>query len=281
MATWRPFPYVEDAYRYGVGDLRARWNRLHAGGCEWFPGERDVDGFLRCHPGVAALAGDAADAAELLQQAWIAYHAGAFWEAVQLGDAVGPLGADVANRATCAYATHLAADEERDALLEHVVARAMREQMVLPDAPGGYYFHALALASRVRHSEGRSAISQELCSRIRSMLEMALQRAPQHADTHLALGIFHAELIARKGSVMGAIGHGVRREKGLEHFETALRLNPESVTVRREFAQGLLQMFGRSRQDEALDLYEQALRCVVADATERLELELVRSVLVQ
>jgi len=69
----------------------------------------------------------------------------------------------------------------------------------------------------------------------------------------------------------------VKREAALEHFDTALKLFPESAIARIEYAQGLRLLFPGRRDADAQRLWREAAACVPADAAERLDVELARS----
>ena len=98
-----------------------------------------------------------------------------------------------------------------------------------------------------------------------------------HADAHIGLGAYHAEVINKIGSLVGGLTYGASTDSGVKHFESALKLNPHSVIARIEYANGLVMMFGKSRMAQATRLYADAAKCVAADAAERLDIELARS----
>ena len=70
---------------------------------------------------------------------------------------------------------------------------------------------------------------------------------------------------------------GAKKNLGVEHFETALKLNPDSAIARIEFANGLAMMFGSSRIKDAERYYREAANCKPADAMEWLDVESAKS----
>jgi len=68
-----------------------------------------------------------------------------------------------------------------------------------------------------------------------------------------------------------------KMESAIEHFETALKIFPESPIAHMEHANGLLRLFGKARIDEATRLYEAAAALRPMDAMERLDVELAKS----
>jgi tetratricopeptide (TPR) repeat protein len=274
------FPFTDKAYTRAGGALREAWPRLHEGDREVFP---DAAGLKRLVAAHKALAPDCGmdKAAAQLQEAWRAYHAGAFGEAIERGLAVGLLGSNVANKASNIYATYLEGDEARKlALFQQAAARAEALQEAAPSLPNAWYFHAQALG---RYSQGISvakALAEGLAARVRASLERALALDEKHAEAHIAFGSYHAEIVAKVGAILAGLTYGAKREAALSHFETALKLLPHSAIARIEYANGLAMLFGRARLADARRLYAEAAKCEPQDAMERLDVEQARAELV-
>jgi len=81
----------------------------------------------------------------------------------------------------------------------------------------------------------------------------------------------------KAGGIIAGMTYGAKKDRALEHFEAAIRLFPESAIARIEYANGLLLLFGKSREAQAVKLYREAAACTPADAMERLDVELARS----
>ena len=247
---WTKLPHPDQSFAYAGAALKKHWARLHAGDCEPFPDDGEV------------------------QDAWRSYHAGDFGHAVELGLACGLPGYAVANKAATVYASYLEPDEERKlALLLEAAQRCEEQQKAMPAYVNGWYLHAFALG---RYSQGISvlkALAEGLGGKIKHSLTQAIALEPKHADAHIALGAYHAEVIDKVGALVGGLTYGAKKSVGVEHFETALRLNPDSAIARIEFANGLAMMFGTSRVKDAERLYREAAACKPADAMEWLDVE--------
>lgn len=248
--AWTKFPHPDDAYVYTAATLKKAWPRLHAGDAEAFPKK-------------AALV-----------DAWIAFHAGEFDKAAKMGLDVGVEGYAVAHKASCMYATYLETSEKKKiAMFEEVAERCERQQLEQPDNPAGYYWHAYALG---RYAQGISivkALAQGIAPKVRASLDKTIKLAPKHADAHIALGAFHAEIINSVGAMIGGLTYGVKKEEGYKAFKKALELHPDSAIGRTEFANALVTLDGKKKMDEAVKLYEEAAAVEPQDAMERLDVE--------
>ena len=252
MAEWTAFPYAGD-YVFDAAAVKKQWARLHAGDAEPLPKDAKV------------------------LQAWALFHSGEFQKAMDLGLKIGGAGLTVANKAACVYATYLEKREQTrlDLYLE-VAQRAAAQAEQDPQNINAHYWHAYALA---RYSQGISvarALAQGLGSKVKAELENVIKLEPKHADAHIALGAFHAEVIDKVGALIGVMTYGARKETGLGLFQQALKLNLESALGMVEYANAMLMLEGEKMMKEATRLYRQASRATPVDAMERLDVEMAR-----
>ncbi len=254
IAGWKRFPHADKAYVYDGTALKKHWARLHRGDREPYPDD------------------------EQAQEAWRLYHQGEFQQACALGLSLGLPGYAVANKAATIYATYLEDNGKKKlALFEEAAARGEEQMAKMPKYPNGYYFHALALG---RYSQGISvakALAQGLGAKVRDALAQSLKLNPEHADAHIALGAFHAEVIGKVGAMVGGLTYGAKKEAAVEHYEKALKLNPDSAIARIEYANGLVMLFGEAKMKQAEKLYHEAAACKPMDAMERLDVEAARA----
>lgn len=274
---WKPFPYDCTPFAYKGASLYKHWSRLHRGDREPYPDEDTLGRMVSAYPRLKPRATLKATAGAL-QDAWRAFHRGDYGKAVAGGLAIGPLGFGVANKAAILYATYLeeTGDAKREQLLE-AAHRAEEIQSIAPDLANGWYFHAQALGRYGQHISVTKALADGLSGKVKESLERTLKVEPRHADAHIALGLYHALVIHKLGSLVGRLTYGASTEDGLKHFRTALKLNPDSAIARIEYANGLAMMYGKAKMAEAVRLYEEAAGCAAADATERLDVELAKA----
>ncbi|MFZ3139336.1 tetratricopeptide repeat protein [Polaromonas sp.] len=252
MAQWNPFPHP-GAYAFDAASLKKNWARLHRGDCEALP----------------------ADAAVL--KAWVLFHNGEFQQAAEAGLKADGAGITVANKATCIYANYLEHKEKTKLdLFLQTVERAEAQQAADPKNANAWYWQAYALG---RYSQGISvakALAQGLGTRVKEALEQTIRLSPRHADAHIALAVFHAEVIDKVGALIGSMTYGARKDTGLAFFREALALNPGSAIAMTEYANGMVMLEGDKRMKEATGLYEQAAASEPMDAMERLDVDMAR-----
>ncbi len=253
MAKWTAFPYDAADYTYDAAALKKRWSRLHAGDVEPFPKDDKV------------------------LAAWALFHAGEFHKAYDAGLKAGGAGVTVANKAQAIYANYLEKSEQtRLAMFQEVIDRAGQQAAAEPRNPNAHYWMAYALG---RYSQGISvtkALAQGLGGKVKSALETTIQLAPRHADAHIALGAFHAEVIDKVGKLLGKT-QGADTATGLKMYKEALKLNPTSAIAMIEYANGLVMLEGDKKMKEAEKLYADAAACEPKDAMERLDVEAAKA----
>lgn len=253
MAKWNTFPHTGD-YQFDAASVKKQWARLHTGDAEPQPKDAEV------------------------LKAWTLFHNGDFQKAAEAGLKAGGSGITVANKATAIYATYLEPKEKTKLdLFMEVAARAEAQAAETPDNANAWYWHAYALG---RYSQGISvakALAQGLGGKVKESLEKAIKLSPRHADAHIALGAFHAEVIDKVGSLIGSMTYGAKKDTGLKLFQEALRLNPGSAIAMVEYANAMVMLDGDKKIKEATKLYEQAAAATPVDAMERLDVEMAKA----
>src|SRR5690606_40443348 len=96
--------------------------------------------------------------------------------------------------------------------------------------------------------------------KVRKALEKALELAPRHAEAHLAMAQYHAEIIGKVGAMVGGLTYGAKASAAEKHMATALKLVPAAPVAHNEHAAMLLLLHGEDGEDEAAAAYEKADR---------------------
>ena len=247
---WTKFPHAEKKFEHTRASLKKSWDRLHKGDAEPFP------------------------KSDAVVDAWIAFHAGDFQSAAELGAKAGADGLNVANKSQAIYANYLETnDKKKLELFEEVALRAERLQRDQPKNANAYYWQAYALG---RYAQGISiakALAQGIGGKVKTALETAIKLAPKHADAHIALGAYHAEVIDKVGAMIGGLTYGAKKDAAMKNYQAALKLNPESAIARIEYANGLVMLEGNKALKQAEQLYAEAAAMDAMDAMEKLDVE--------
>lgn len=253
MIPWTPFHHQGD-YAFDARRTKKLWTQLHAADLEPLPEDDKV------------------------LAAWALFHEGKFQRAAELGLQAGPQGITVANKATCIYANYLEPKEKsRQHLFLQVADRAAAQMASEPGNANAFYWQAYALG---RYSQGISvakALAQGVGGKVKSALEKTIALQPRHADAHVALGAFHAEVIDKVGALIGNMTYGAKKETSLNLFDRALSLTPHSAIAHIEYANALVILEGDNRITEATRLYEKASALAALDATARLDVEMAQT----
>jgi tetratricopeptide (TPR) repeat protein len=251
---WAPFPHKDSAYDYSGAALKKHWDRLHRGDCEPFPKDGNA------------------------QEAWRLFHSGEFEAAVTAGLEAGRSGINAANKAANIYANYLEPSEQKQIkIFEDVAKRCESLQKEDPTLVNGFYLHAYALGRYSQLVGVAKALTQGIAGKVKASLDTTLKLQPKHADAHTAMGAYHAEIIAKVGSLVGGLTYGASKDKSLEHYQESIRLNPDSAIARIEYANGIVMLMGKSKMKDAEKLYAEAAKCKPLDAMERLDVELAKS----
>lgn len=252
-ANWTPTPEAAVG-RLDPAAVERSWRRLHAGDALDVPTDT------------------------ALLEGWTDFHNGHFLRAREAGLRAGSAGWSLVQKATCAYAVYVEPHEAtRLILLSDVAERAIEHQALDRRRPAAWYWQGYALG---RFSQGISvakALAQGIGARVKAALEQTVLLQPVHADGHLALASFHAEVIDKVGELIGGMTYGARRTVGLDHYERAVSLVPDSPLFLYEQASGLLKLDGDGAQERSMRLVEAARQLEPADAMERLYVGLARA----
>jgi len=276
--AWAAFPHDAKGFAFAGAGLRKAWRKLHAGDLEPYP-DTGRAAQLIADAGKAAPKGVDADAlAVRLQEAWRGFHRGDFKAAFDAGEKLGPVGASVAVKAIGIHATHLVDDDgERLRRFERAAALAEAAVAALPDEANSHYRHAFALG---RYSQGLSiakALKAGIAGKVRHSLDAALELAPNHAEAHTAMALYHAEILGKVGALIGGLTYGAKSAEADRHIKAALKLTPGSPIAHIEHGNVLMLLHGDKQEAAAAGEYEKAAALKPLDAMEALDAAFARS----
>jgi tetratricopeptide (TPR) repeat protein len=251
---WAAFPHDNSAYVYDGAALKKNWARLHKGDCEPFPTDKAVE------------------------EAWRLYHAGEFQGAFDAGIAAGLDGYNAANKAACIYNNYLeTSDAKKQKAYEEIAARCEELQAAQKKNANAYYLHAYALGRYGQLIGVAKALTQGIGGKVRGSMETAIKLEAKHADAHIGLGTFQAEVIEKVGAMIGKMTYGASKDNAVEMYEKAIKLNPTSSIARTECADGLFKLFGKAKMKDVERLYAEAIAIEAMDAMECLDVEAAKA----
>lgn len=253
-SRWTRFPHDSDPFTYAGKRLIDSWSELHRGDQEPLPEDED------------------------LLEAWRRYHAGDFAGAVELASEIGIAAHAVANKASGIYADYL--EEHDDIRLAIYRAGIEHAEEAIENYPGdanAHYFRAFLLGRYSQCISVPKALAEGVGGKIKASLERALELAPEHAEAHTAMGMYHAEIIDKVGRMIGGMTYGASTDKGMEQLERALELTPDAPIAHIEYGNGLYLLYGDRRLEDSNAAYERAAAIEPIDAMQKLDVEYAKA----
>ena len=277
-ASWAALPKDMQGFSFPGDALKKAWSKLHAGDQEPYPDKKRAAALIAAAGKQAPKGLDADALAAALQDAWRSFHQGDFKAAYDAGVALGPVGASVAVKAIGIHATHLVDDEgEKLKRFEQAAKLAEAAAEALPDEANSHFRHAFALGRYSQCISIVKALKAGIAGKVRTALETALERAPNHAEAHTAMALYHAEIIGKVGSMIGGVTYGAKASEAKKHMATALRLTPQVPIAHIEHGNLLLLLHGDKEEAEAAHAYEIAGSLKPLDAMDALDAAFARA----
>jgi len=248
MSDWKPYPYDNQSFTYSLAELQQLWAPLHRGDLEKWPEDSTV------------------------QTVWQHYHAGQLGQAIDLGSQHGVAAFAPHCKALVIYADHIEEDESlQQAIYQQAIAIVDQAVEQYPDDPNAHYLHAFALGRYAQSISIAKALRQGMAGKTSHSLKRCIELCPEHTEAHLAMGLYHAEIIDKVGKMVGKMTYGASEDKALQHFELALKLNPNAPITHLEYGNGIYVLYGDKRIDDANDAYRKAAEITPRDAIEQLD----------
>ena len=209
--------------------------------------------------------------AQSMEDAETAYTEGRFLEAVEIAEALGTAdGYALATKSLAVYGYYLAPEEEKQALFQRAMELGDMAIQADPANPETHYQSAHALGRYSQTIGAMTALRRGYGGRIRDFLEATLARDSLHAEAHLALAGWHADVVDRAGRMVARITYGANRGESNTHFERAMELRPDSRIVMLEYALRLPLLTGREGRELQRDMMQRASELPLGDAYDRL-----------
>ncbi|WP_223787579.1 hypothetical protein [Marinicella meishanensis] len=227
-------------------DLLSRWSDLHAADLAPAP------------------SGD-------LLAAWLLFHNGHFAAAAAAAQELGDAGIPVLIRSVVAYTDYLCEDEAQCTDL-------LEQAYLLGEAADSndhnvQFTTALAMGRYSQSISITKALSKGLGGKVKHLLTTVLEAQPDHAEAHLAMAMYHAEIIDKVGATLGGLTYGAKPKIAYQHMEQALELVPNAINLI-EAGNAMLLLKGEDKgMDEATEYYTQAAAVEPLDALQSMDVD--------
>ncbi len=221
----------------------------------------------------------AADLAEApdgdLLDAWLLFHNGHFAEAAEAGLALGAEGTPVVIRSVVAYTDYICEDE--DECVDLLEQAYLLGESHCDDNDECLFVTALAMGRYSQSISITKALSKGLGGKVKKLLTTILEDKPNHAEAHLAMAMYHAEIIDKVGATLGGLTYGANAKTAHQHIEKSLELVPNAINLI-EAGNAILLLKGEKKgMDEATAYYQQAAEVKPLDALQTMDVDFAAS----
>ena len=208
-------------------------------------------------------------AAQSFEDARKAFLDGEYLKAAEIGEAAGTSDSyAMAARALGVYGNFLAPESERISVLERAIGLA--ELAVSADSTNAEaHFQSAHVVGRYAENIGKmKALREGIAGRIRDFLETAIRLDPTHAEAHVALGGWHAEIAAAGRIARWMYKGGL--EEAIFHMERGLEIAPDSKVVLFEYGNRVADLDPDNGQARARELLSRAADLPIVGADKEL-----------
>ncbi len=253
---WHAYPFDNKNYVLTRSALKKNWRYFQRSMSYPFPSERHVSNVLTENPELKASTPknlSTLKIARTLQNAWIAFFAGNFQQATQLGYSLGPIGHGVAFYSQTTYALRLEPNaDKRHALWLDVVARHEKTKSHTHHDNMARFFAFLAMARLSEEIPAHIVLARNYIGKMQQVLQELNADDPENVYALAARGSMDAGIVRKLGKLMGRLTYGASPEIVEEYYQKVTDLNKKIPNVQLEYAQSLLYMYGKKQLKRAL-----------------------------
>ena len=230
-------------------DLIKRWDQLHAADLAALPSGE----LLGC---------------------WLLFHNGHYADAARAADDLGSDGIPVLIRSVVAYTDYICEDE--DETVELLQQAYLLGEAHSHDSTNNQFTTALAMGRYSQSISITKALAKGLGGKVKHLLSEVLNSEPNHAEAHLAMAMYHAEIIDKVGAALGGLTYGAKAKTAYQHIDQALELVPNAINLI-EAGNAILLLKGDKGMDEATAYYERAAEVEALDALQAMDVDFAQS----
>ncbi len=172
--------------------------------------------------------------------------------------------------------SNLQPQDSRLVILEQAEQYAQKAAKLNPQNADAY-FEIGATTGQIAYLRGAAyGFTTGTAVKTRENFEKALSLNPKHISALIALGSWHAEIVARGVGFL----YGGKLEKVFSLFDTAVQTAPKLINVRLNYAKSILKLDQKYRQEAKAQL-EIAVKLEATDYLEKRALENARKLLLE
>ena len=212
---WNKFPHADKSYVYDGAKLKQNWARLHRGDCEPYPKDAHA------------------------QEAWRLYHAGEFQQAVELGNehpARPPMPRSRRRRSTRTISKRTTRQSSR---FSRKLRRGLtRGAPTRPPMPTRITSTRTPWVGTDRASRWPRRWRRASAARSRTHFPPRSSSRPHTPMRTSPSERTRPRSSTRSGALVAGMTYGAKKDSAIEHFQKALKLNPDSAIGRIEYGNG-------------------------------------------
>ena len=209
-----------------------------------------------------------------LLKSWLLFHNGYYADAANAAKDLGTEGIPVLIRSVVAYTDYIGEDEDQSVeLLEQ--AYLLGEEYS-NDSCNNQFTTALAMGRYSQSISITKALAKGLGGKVKHLLSEVLKSEPNHAEAHLAMAMYHAEIIDKVGAALGGLTYGAKAKTAYQHIDQALELVPNAINLI-EAGNAILLLQGDKGMDQATAYYERAAEVEALDALQAMDVDFAQS----
>ncbi len=282
---WRKYPFDNKAFQLTRKSLKKNWQSFHRATDYPFPNVIYISNLLKENqPLKASIPTDMPlkQVVNTLQDAWIAFFAGDFQHATQLGYSLGPIGHGVAFYSQTTYASRLEPDtDKRHALWEDVLKRHEASKKITRYDSMTRFFAFFSMARLSEEISAPIVLARNYVGKMQQALIELNVDDPHNVFVLAAQGSMDAGIVRKLGKLMGQLTYGASPETVEEYYQKVTALDKKIPNVQLEYAQSLLYMYGKKQLKRALIHMRKASEVQPAFAMETLDVLQAKKLLLE
>lgn len=264
----------DPCYDYSSKELAEKWDCLHQWDGEPFPTPNWVAGEVaRFGESIfnPEFNGDLNQISRNLISGWIAFHAGRFDRAADIGLKLGSIGHYLASTAFSIYGFYLAEEKDRVDIFKYASALAQDTVVGAYNHLNTYYMYACNLGRWGECVSKFKAVQAGVPLKFRSAILKTLDQDPDHIYARTGLSAFEAMIIGETIASVAKLTFGATKESCYGRFEKILEEAPLIPLPAIQYGRSILMIEGAKKGARGMELIKKARMYKPRDVMEKLD----------